>query len=89
MAATRATEGLSTETRAQIKQLVCDVLEVDPEDVTDTTLFVEELDADSLRTIEILAEMERTLGYELSKAPIESLINLDGVYAVVAELEAK
>jgi acyl carrier protein len=81
--------GLSAETRAAIKQIVCDVLEVDPADVTDSTLFVEELDADSLRTIEILAEMERLLGFDLSKAPIDGMVDLDGVYAVVAGLEAK
>ncbi|QLJ04405.1 acyl carrier protein [Streptomyces sp. NEAU-sy36] len=89
MSATRAGKELSAETRAAIKKIVCDVLEVDPADVTDTTRFVEDLDADSLRTIEILAEMERTLGFDLSAAPIEGMTNLDGVYAVVAESEAK
>ncbi|MFD7498604.1 acyl carrier protein [Streptomyces sp. NPDC059832] len=89
MSAARAGEGLSTETRAAIKKIVCDVLEVDPADVTGTTLFVEDLDADSLRTIEILAEMERLLGFDLSTAPIEGMINLDGVYAVVAERGTK
>lgn len=89
MGATRANEGLRAETREQIKQIVCDVLEVDPAAVTDSTLFVEELDADSLRTIEILAEMERILGIDLSKAPIEGMASLEGVYTVVAEHQAK
>ncbi|MGW1675298.1 acyl carrier protein [Streptomyces sp. NPDC002324] len=89
MSAARAAEGLSAETRAQVKEIVCDVLEVDPAAVTDETLFVEELDADSLRTIEMLAEMERALGIDLSKAPIEGMVNLHGVYTVIAEHEAK
>lgn len=89
MSATRAGEGLSAETRAAIKQIVCDVLDVDPAEVTGTTRFVEDLDADSLRTIEILAELERVLGYNLSDAPIDGMVDLDGVYAVVAELDAK
>lgn len=89
MSAIRSGVELSSERKDQIKAIVCDVLEVDPAEVLDTTLFVEELDADSLRTLEILAEMERTLGIDLAQAPIEGMINLDGVYAVVAEFEAK
>ncbi|MCX5375333.1 acyl carrier protein [Streptomyces sp. NBC_00091] len=89
MSAIRSGVELSPERKEQIKAIVCEVLEVDPAEVLDSTLFVEELDADSLRTIEMLADLERTLGIDLADAPIEGMVNLDGVYAVVAESEAK
>ncbi|ATZ23955.1 acyl carrier protein [Streptomyces lavendulae] len=89
MSATRSGVELSPERKAQVKEIVCEVLEVDPAEVLDSTLFIEELDADSLRTIEMLAGLERTLGIDLAEAPIEGMVNLDGVYAVVAESEAK
>ncbi|GGV88016.1 acyl carrier protein [Streptomyces sp. NBC_00378] len=80
---------LSTERKAEIKEIVCDILELELDEVTDTSLFKEEHDADSLRTIEILASMERNFGLVLEQAELSRMVNLAGVYAVVAEAEGK
>jgi acyl carrier protein len=73
------------ERRRQIKDMVCDILEVEPDEVTLTSLFVEEHDADSLRAIEILAGLERTFGITIEQAELARMVNLAGVYAVVDE----
>ena len=44
----------------QLRELIADVLEIEPEEITDTSLFAEEHGADSLRAIEILARIEKT-----------------------------
>ncbi|MFE7615618.1 acyl carrier protein [Streptomyces sp. NPDC057496] len=80
---------LSTERKAEIKEIVCDILDLDLDEVTDTSLFKEEHDADSLRTIEILSAMERTFDIALEQAELSRMTNLAGVYAVVAEAEGK
>ncbi|MDK0524968.1 acyl carrier protein [Streptomyces sp. ML-6] len=80
---------LSTERKAEIKEIVCDILELDLDEVTDTSLFKEEHDADSLRTIEILSAMERAFDIALEQAELSRMTNLAGVYAVVAEAEGK
>ncbi|MFE2096303.1 MULTISPECIES: acyl carrier protein [unclassified Streptomyces] len=75
--------------QSQIKDIVCDILELELDEVTDTSLFKEEHDADSLRTIEILASLERTFGITLKQSELSRMVNLAGVYAVVAEAKAQ
>jgi acyl carrier protein len=71
--------------RKQIKELVCEILEIDPDEVRPDGLFKEDYDADSLRAIEILAGLERAFGVNIDQAELARMVNLDGVYAVVAE----
>ncbi|KJY31173.1 MULTISPECIES: acyl carrier protein [Streptomyces] len=73
------------ERRETIKDIVCDILEIDPEDVTATSLFKEDHDADSLRAIEILASLEKEFNVVINQTELGRMVNLDGVYEVVAE----
>ncbi|ASY35132.1 MULTISPECIES: acyl carrier protein [unclassified Streptomyces] len=75
--------------KAEIKDIVCDILELELDEVSDVSLFKEEHDADSLRTIEILASLERTFGITLKQSELSRMVNLTGVYAVVAEAKAQ
>ncbi|WP_328872000.1 acyl carrier protein [Streptomyces sp. NBC_00287] len=71
--------------KQEIKEIVCDILEIDEDEVTETSLFKEEHDADSLRAIEILAALERTQKVTIDQAELSRMVNLEGVYIVVAE----
>ncbi|MFD4630248.1 acyl carrier protein [Streptomyces sp. NPDC058284] len=79
------TNGLDAARKQQIKEIVCDILEIDEDEVTETSLFKEEHDADSLRAIEILAALERTQNVTIDQAELSRMVNLEGVYTVVAE----
>lgn len=74
--------------KAKIKEIVSEILEIDAEEMTDTSLFKEDHDADSLGAIEILSALERTFGVEIDQAELTRMVNLDGVIAVVAEAQA-
>jgi acyl carrier protein len=74
--------------KAQIKEIVSEILEIDPAEMTDTSLFKEDHDADSLGAIEILSSLERTFGVEIDQAELTRMVNLEGVIAVVAEAAA-
>lgn len=71
--------------KARIRDLVCDILEIEPEEMTERSLFKEDHDADSLRAIEILAGLERTFGVSIDQSELGRMVNLEGVYTVVAE----
>jgi len=71
--------------KAQIRDVVSEILEIEPEELADESLFKEDHDADSLRAIEILAALEKTFGVTISQTELVRLVNLAGVYAVVAE----
>ncbi len=76
---------LTVDVEKQIKEIVCEILELEPEEVTRESSFKEDHDADSLRAIEILASLERTFRITIDQAELGRMTNLDGVYAVVDE----
>jgi acyl carrier protein len=69
----------------EIKAVVCRVLEVDDDQVGPADHFVESLGADSMKLIELLANLEIEFDVEVDAGEFERLINLDGVYAVLSE----
>ncbi|MBD3010952.1 MULTISPECIES: acyl carrier protein [unclassified Streptomyces] len=73
------------ERRETIKEIVTDILELDPDEVTETSLFKEEHDADSLRAIEILAALEKTFNIVIDQSELSRMVNLRGVYEVVSD----
>lgn len=70
---------------ALIKQIVSDILEIEVAEMTPTSLFKEDHDADSLRAIEILASLEKAFSVEIAQEALARMVNLDGVYAVVSQ----
>ncbi|MEU8827235.1 acyl carrier protein [Streptomyces sp. NPDC048636] len=73
------------EHRETIKEIVTDILEIDPDEVTETSLFKEEHDADSLRAIEILAALEKNFNVVINQSELSRMVNLRGVYEVVSD----
>lgn len=69
----------------RIKELVCEIVELDEDEVTLDGLFKEDYGADSLRAIEILASLEREFGVVIDQAELARMVNLRAVYQVVAE----
>jgi acyl carrier protein len=68
----------------EIKALVCRVLELDEQDLSDTALFADDLGADSMKLIELLANLEIEFDVEVDESEFERLVNLNGVYDVLS-----
>ncbi|MEW2050574.1 acyl carrier protein [Streptomyces sp. NBC_00377] len=86
---TNVTTGLDAARKQDIKEVVCDILEIDEDEVTEVSLFKEDHDADSLRAIEILAALERTQHVTIDQAELSRMVNLVGVYTVIEEASAR
>lgn len=71
--------------KQRIVQLVSEILEIDEDKLTESSMFKEDHDADSLRAIEILASLEREFRIEIDQAELARMVNLRGIYDVVAE----
>ncbi|MEU9118446.1 acyl carrier protein [Streptomyces sp. NPDC048506] len=82
------TAATSAERRVQIKDIICDILEIEPTDMTDTSRFKEDHEADSMGAIEILSSLERAFGIDLDQSVLARMVNLDAVVAVVDEAVA-
>ncbi|MER5361452.1 acyl carrier protein [Streptomyces sp. NPDC002785] len=80
---------MAAETREErlvvIREIVCDILEIEEDEVSETSLFKEDHNADSLRAIEILAALEKEFGVVINQAELPRMVNLTGVYEVVSE----
>ena len=81
MQTTQITQG----DRDEIKAMVSDILDIEPDDMTLTSSFKDDHDADSLLAIEILASLEKTFKITIPQEELSRMANLEGVYTVVAE----
>jgi acyl carrier protein len=78
-----------TDFDSRIKEIVCRVLELEPDEVQETSHFSDDLGADSMSAIELLAALEREFDVEIAQDDMIRLIDLPGVRSVVTEaLEA-
>ncbi len=68
-----------------LREIVAEVLEIEPEELTDTGDFMDDYDADSLRAIEIVARLDKRFGIEIPQAELPELRNLKMVYDSLAE----
>lgn len=80
---------ITDQQKEAIKAIICDVLELEPGELSETSLFVEDHGADSLRAIEILAELERALGVTIAQEELGRMTTLQNVYQVVGEATAR
>jgi len=71
------------ERKSQLRDIVCEILEIDPGQITDDSSFNDH-DADSMGMIEILAVLEKTYNITVDETELIRMVNLSGVYAVVA-----
>ncbi|NUR59919.1 MAG: acyl carrier protein [Catenulispora sp.] len=69
----------------EIREIIADVLEVEPEEVSETGLFSEEHDVDSLRAIEILARIEKVYKIDIPQEELPKMVCLKAVCEIVAE----
>ncbi|MGI5458718.1 acyl carrier protein [Streptomyces sp. CA-249302] len=79
---------ITAERENEIKQLVADILELEPDEMTRTSRFKEDHEADSLLAIEILASLEKTFRITIAQQELARMVNLEAVYEVVAEAAA-
>ncbi|MGW7362894.1 acyl carrier protein [Streptomyces sp. NPDC054841] len=79
---------VDAESRATIKEIICDILEIDADEMTDTSRFKEDHEADSMGAIEILSQLERAFGVDIDQAELARMVNLEGVITVVNDAVA-
>ena len=69
----------------ELREIVAEVLEIEPEELTDTGDFMEDYDADSLRAIEVLARLDKKYKVEIPQEELPEMRNLKTVYDAVAK----
>ncbi|MFF9977460.1 acyl carrier protein [Streptomyces erythrochromogenes] len=72
-----------------VRAIVTDILELEDDELTGTSLFIEDHGADSLGAIEILSRIEKELGVVIPQDDLVKLIHLDAVLEVLAAAERR
>ncbi|MEV5703569.1 phosphopantetheine-binding protein [Actinoallomurus sp. NPDC052274] len=70
----------------ELRVLIADVLEIAPEDLTDTGSFADDYDASSLDAVEMMAQAEKKFDIVIDQAELPNMVNLRATYAVIAKI---
>lgn len=76
---------LTDERTQKIKDLVCEHLELEPDQLSDTSLFIEDHGADSLSLIDLAASIEKQFAVVIDQQDLVQMVNLVTVYEVTAK----
>jgi acyl carrier protein len=71
---------LSEDRMQKVRDLVCEHLEVEPGELNDTELFVEDYGADSLSLIDLAAAMEKEFNMVIEQDDLPKMVNLAAVF---------
>lgn len=79
------TTAINQDRMDELQEIAVEVLEIEDDEITPTSMFIEDHDADSLRAIEILARIEKKYKVDIPQAELPNMVNLTAVYEVVAK----
>ena len=69
--------------RAEVKRLIAEVTEREPEEITDTALFAEELGVDSLMAMEVMVAVDKKYKINIPEDEFATIKNVDDTVTVV------
>jgi acyl carrier protein len=71
------------EIRAEVKKLIAEVTEREPEEITDTAMFADELGVDSLMAMEVMVAVDKKYKINIPEDEFAKIKNVDDTVAVV------
>lgn len=69
----------------ELKKIIADNFEIDPAQVTRESNIVTDLDLDSIDAIDMVAELQKKVGYRLSAEDFKSVKTVGDIVKVVAD----
>ncbi len=79
---------MSDNIETQVKEIIVEQLGVDPEKVTSSAKFIEDLGADSLDTVELVMAFEEKFSVEVPDEDAEKLKSVEDVVAYIKAHQA-
>jgi acyl carrier protein len=71
------------EIRAEVKRLIAEVTEREPDEITDTALFAEELGVDSLMAMEVMVAVDKKYKINIPEEEFAKIKNVNDTVEVV------
>ena len=76
-------QATADEIRQKVKELVAEITERSPEEISDTALFVEDLGVDSLMTIEMLVMVDKKYKIHIQEEEFGKIKNVNEAVGLV------
>jgi acyl carrier protein len=73
----------SEEIRSEVKKLIAEVTEREPEEITDTALFADELGVDSLMAMEVMVAVDKKYKINIPEDEFAKIKNVNDTVEVV------
>ena len=73
----------------RVREIICEQMDVNPDQVTLDAKFIEDLGADSLDTVELVMALEEEFGNEIPDEQAEKLQSVGDVIKYIEDLQAK
>jgi acyl carrier protein len=70
---------------AEITEVICEIIDVEPFEMSPKRLFIEHYGAGHQQTLEILATLQSAFGVRIDPTQLAKMANLAGVVEVVSE----
>lgn len=80
---------LPAEREARVREIICEVLELDDSELTLDGRFGDDYGADSLNAIEILIDIETDLGVEIDRGVVERMVDLRSILQILEAATAR
>ena len=84
-----ADSGAKDNIEQDIRKLVADILETEPDDIDGDARFVQDLGMDSMMALEILAGLEKRYRIVIPEESLAKFVNLNATIKIVEELLGK
>ena len=72
------------EIRSEVKKLIAEVTEREPEEITDTALFADELGVDSLMAMEVMVAVDKKYKINIPEEEFATIKNVNDTVEVVS-----
>jgi acyl carrier protein len=69
--------------RAEVKKLIAEIIELEPEEISDTALFAEDLGVDSLAGMEVMVTVDKRFKIDIPEEEFVKLKNVNDVVEMV------
>ncbi|MFH1878559.1 MAG: phosphopantetheine-binding protein [Candidatus Omnitrophota bacterium] len=69
-----------------LRSLVSEIVEIEPEQITREANFVDDLEMDSMQALEIMAAIEKKYGVQIPEEYLGKIMNLSSLFDLTMEI---
>lgn len=70
----------------KVKQIMAELFEIDPEEITPESKLVDDLDLDSIDAVEMIVQLQKLTGKRINPEQFQSVVTVEDVVNILQKL---